>query len=503
MGRMYVPKKITLAALIALTLLGGGVVISLTPHGDEPRPLSDEGEDGYVITRTAGGWSPEELVVPLNASVTFATELSLEHWPASNVHPTHDIYPEFDPLRPLSPGETWSFTFTKEGRFHFHDHLAANAAGVVEVVGTRAGRQPKRLHDCEPIPREEKQQCWDDLLAYTLKERGFSKAFSLFGELYRTEPEVPKGCHGWGHALGRAAYEIYREGGDVELRPEVSYCGYGFFHGFLEQLVGERGNAKDAYVFCKEVYESSGQKMGVYNNCVHGIGHGGAADIIEDPAMWGKYQESINQGVVLCKSFTSDPKDLRNCFDGVYNELVVDMWNGAYGLSRGTLLSPDDPLSFCHNQEEDVKASCYFEYMGTFEYLFDGDFERAALYVANVISNEDHSVIAISKLAADFMQEDIVNPSYDENVRVCRLLNDPLPFWCINGMEIGLRAHGEPGKEYEKTLAFCSSELLRPDEQHSCFRRSLAHFREIYDRKLFLEACKLAPAEHRSQLCGV
>ena len=54
-------------------------------------------------------------------------------WPASNIHPTHMIYPEFDAKRPVASGKDWSFTFTKKGTWRYHDHLNPEATGTVVV----------------------------------------------------------------------------------------------------------------------------------------------------------------------------------------------------------------------------------------------------------------------------------------------------------------------------------------------------------------------------------
>lgn len=70
-----------------------------------------------------GAFEPEELVIKKNTRVIFKNEDKQNRWPASNIHPTHGIYPEFDPQRPLVPGESWSFIFDKTGTWKCHDHI--------------------------------------------------------------------------------------------------------------------------------------------------------------------------------------------------------------------------------------------------------------------------------------------------------------------------------------------------------------------------------------------
>ena len=87
----------------------------------------------YVITLTEKGFVPPEIRILLGDTVRFSSTLDSQYWPASNLHPAHDIYPEFDPKRPLLPGESWSFTFDRPGAWRFHDHLRSYYTGVIYV----------------------------------------------------------------------------------------------------------------------------------------------------------------------------------------------------------------------------------------------------------------------------------------------------------------------------------------------------------------------------------
>jgi len=163
-------SKNVLIAIIVLVILGGGVLY-LSPtndnqeeamYGDESSSLmgSDSltnnesntgtqtsGEDrmqnmmdngkadgAVVIRRTATGFEPSTVTIHQGETVTFINDSAKPDWPASNVHPTHQIYSEFDPKRPLAPGESWPFTFTKVGEWKFHDHLQANVTGLIVVT---------------------------------------------------------------------------------------------------------------------------------------------------------------------------------------------------------------------------------------------------------------------------------------------------------------------------------------------------------------------------------
>ncbi|TSC87248.1 MAG: Uncharacterized protein G01um10148_353 [Parcubacteria group bacterium Gr01-1014_8] len=80
------------------------------------------------------GFQPSELTVKKGSTVTFTTTAARQFWPASNLHPSHDIYPDFDAKRPLESDEVWSFTFNTAGDWPFHDHIRSYYVGVVHVI---------------------------------------------------------------------------------------------------------------------------------------------------------------------------------------------------------------------------------------------------------------------------------------------------------------------------------------------------------------------------------
>lgn len=96
------------------------------------------GTRGYsgkaVIQMTSDRFLPPEIKIKRNTIVRFVNTDSLWHWPASNLHPSHTLYPEFDPRKAVGPKEEWSFKFEKVGEWKFHDHLAPYSTGKVIVI---------------------------------------------------------------------------------------------------------------------------------------------------------------------------------------------------------------------------------------------------------------------------------------------------------------------------------------------------------------------------------
>jgi hypothetical protein len=62
-----------------------------------------------------------------------SSQLEEDFWPASDLHPTHGIYPEFDPQDGIPADEKWTFQFLKSGSFKYHDHLNPFFRGIIFV----------------------------------------------------------------------------------------------------------------------------------------------------------------------------------------------------------------------------------------------------------------------------------------------------------------------------------------------------------------------------------
>ncbi|MER3407043.1 MAG: hypothetical protein C4278_01280 [Patescibacteria group bacterium] len=100
-----------------------------------------------VVIITDSGFNPKELTINKGAKVTFVNQSSSASWPASDVHPTHRLYPGsgiekcgtsqqnkiFDACRGLKPGESWSFVFKEVGEWSYHDHLNPSKTGKIIV----------------------------------------------------------------------------------------------------------------------------------------------------------------------------------------------------------------------------------------------------------------------------------------------------------------------------------------------------------------------------------
>lgn len=112
--------------------------------GQQPQPtapIPPTSTAGNTVEIISSGFSPNTLTINVGDTVTFVNKDSTTHWPASNIHPTHTLYPEsggcigskFDACNSLAQGETFSFTFNEKGSWNYHDHLQPGLTGTIIV----------------------------------------------------------------------------------------------------------------------------------------------------------------------------------------------------------------------------------------------------------------------------------------------------------------------------------------------------------------------------------
>lgn len=130
--------------LVAIVLIAGGLVgYSFMAKQDAPeaiikdvpdtKEIVTEGETHSVVLK-ADGFIPAELTVKKGDVVVFTSERGFPFWPASDQHPTHSAYSDFDPLKPVDASTPWSFQFNKVGKWDYHDHLNSTFQGSVTVT---------------------------------------------------------------------------------------------------------------------------------------------------------------------------------------------------------------------------------------------------------------------------------------------------------------------------------------------------------------------------------
>ncbi|MBI2669918.1 MAG: hypothetical protein HYX20_02155 [Candidatus Yanofskybacteria bacterium] len=86
-----------------------------------------------IINFANGTATPNIVTIKAGDTVKFVNSNSTLHWPASGVHPTHQICPGFDALHGLNNGESYSFKFNEAKTCPWHDHLNPSIKGQIVI----------------------------------------------------------------------------------------------------------------------------------------------------------------------------------------------------------------------------------------------------------------------------------------------------------------------------------------------------------------------------------
>lgn len=102
----------------------------------QPQPGAPKIET-ITVTYSDEGFSPKEVIIARGSTVNFVNKSQIPLWVASDPHPEHTNYPEFDVAygkdKYPSMGEDYSFTFDKVGTWKYHSHSASGDGGDAVV----------------------------------------------------------------------------------------------------------------------------------------------------------------------------------------------------------------------------------------------------------------------------------------------------------------------------------------------------------------------------------
>ena len=86
------------------------------------------------VTYSIDGFTPDTIRIKKGDTVLFENVPGKQASIASNEHPAHLLYPEFDQYKTNQRGKTeFRFTFDKVGTWKYHDHLNSTMTGTVVV----------------------------------------------------------------------------------------------------------------------------------------------------------------------------------------------------------------------------------------------------------------------------------------------------------------------------------------------------------------------------------
>lgn len=297
----------------------------------------------HIVVLGENGFDPEEISIAKGDFVVFSTTAGNPFWPASNLHPLHDIYPEFDAKGAVNPDESWTFRFTKVGEWEYHNHLFPAHRGKIRVLAKGAAFNPGALREN---------------LKNDIEKLGVGAAYQKIKKNFSKETFARQ--HLAVHFFGELLFDESGTGG-------ITVCdetfAFGCYHGFFGRAI-----AKEGLSIVSELDKICVEKFGVMGlGCPHGIGHGLAE-------FFGP--EKLNEQLAVCETL-SWKGPLFGCSGGVFmahNFPVEVSQKDAVPkireLKEGTALEP------CLSVPKKFRRSCFFELTSWWRQVLNKDYAR-------------------------------------------------------------------------------------------------------------------------------
>ncbi len=321
-----------------------------------------------IIEMTPNGFEPESVTVDVNSTIIFLNKDSEPRWPASNVHPTHELYAEFDPKKPINPSESWPFSPKRAGKWKYHDHLFPHKRGTITVIDENINvkdetkknnssftnnikiilnniwteikkifslntksTHPKKIIETAMFLKLTSEQQTKTIKEITERE-GAEKAWKYIKEAFRGQGGSSGNIHDLTHLVGSL---IYEEKGFKGLGICSVEFAFGCYHGFLDKAFAKSlDSLLDAEKACLKLgAKNSNAISGPVASCIHGIGHGVASFYSTN---------DLKAALKTCRKLTIGKE---YCFDGVFMEFVRN--------APQSFFKKDDLLYPCNQLEKE------------------------------------------------------------------------------------------------------------------------------------------------------
>lgn len=300
------------------------------------------------------------------------------------------------------------------------------------------------------------EACYSALLSKIFLRYGLPTALDTVREINRSDKRFSLYCHNTMHDLGHAAYAAYQKNEKISNAPGFAYCGYGFYHGFIEEMFAQTGSVQGALAFCS----SLGNEADV-SNCFHGIGHGVVDGL--DPRLWGDPIAMAAPGLALCRHVAPAAGGLeRSCAMGVFNSIELMVPDPKYKLDLA-----HNPFGWCDTGPftADEKEACDTEMSVLTMDVTHHDYIRAFEYVAAI----DPAYQAwTARYLALYSFSGPQAPQADEVLSACKHVVGKYLDDCIEGFTQGLLAYGGADDKYAAAIRFCQNPLLTTAQAELC-----------------------------------
>lgn len=306
---------------------------------------SDMGVRETTIFITDQGFKPDVIAISSGARVTWINKGTNDHWPASDFHPTHTMYPSdvsgcigsaLDACRGLKLGERYSFIFDKIGTWGMHDHLYPGLLMTVRVTSSQESSvHPSvvpgkvALNEFLSLDGQQQKEIIQRKITVDPKE-----AWDYLKQIFIVNGRVVGNAHGFAHLVGNG---IYRKLGLEGIVICDDTFAYGCYHGVTEAILLDVGVDQIPKIEKECISIISASQSHDYTGCIHGIGHG--------LLTW--HGLNVKKALAGCDLLRDQYRPY--CYDGVFME-------HAEGTPK--MLSGENPWQFCDSLEKTYRYNC-------------------------------------------------------------------------------------------------------------------------------------------------
>lgn len=455
-------------------------------------------EDATIIHMEDDQFIPQEVNIKQNGIVVFENVGANDHWPASNIHPSHGIYPQFDPKKPIKSGESWEFKFEKGGIWKFHDHLYPSLTGTVRVSGESLESEKSVLRLIENL-----KDFWIKIY-FKIFPKAIEANFSKINmQTFESEDEIRKylkvfgvaklrdklisdsgggtnfDCHQQAHKLGRMSYEIF---GVKAFQTMDTSCHSGLIHGAMEVFLKEKGTA-NLSVDIKTLCDGADSAFGRFE-CLHGVGHGVMA-----------YDDyDMPRALDSCKKLADD-YSRESCYGGVFMEnIIVSEGNGVVEAHETKWVSAD-PYFPCNvvDQEERLQIQCYLMQTSRMLDLYSYDFIKVAKTCEEAPQNMRY--ICFQSMGRDASGQTLRDPLKTNSI--CKLAPSNYYEDCLRGaLYVFIEFWGDNMTNQPHGLC----QVLNESEKNYCYTLLGARLPEVFgtSSQKIREICQFAETNYQS-----
>lgn len=418
----------------------------------------------FEVILTKNGFEPALLTIKEGDSLKFSTNLDTPFWPASDPHPNHSAYSTFDPKKAIKSGDSWTFEFSKAGRWNYHDHLTPNARGIITVKETSLADRitsplvkyyrlkyekrdfaflKKQKEICEKFSeRGDFLNCWYVFFSGVSSDFGVRETIRLISESSKAGLFTYSDCHLFADATGTEGYWEYSNGSKFGFDENFSICDNGFFHGFMSEFMSHGQDFRLSQELCDNL-PSGGTDM--VRQCYVGMGNGLSF------YHWSKYgREPVmitRQSIEKCEELSSH---IRDCVFGVYSG-IDHLFLGLHGSDMAIDLN--DPFFLCNLETiGEYKIMCYERMIPSLFWSLRYNPNAISPYLAQ-IKGSDAIRESVRRVGIMLSEQEIYKFSPDINMPIsgCRKLPQKMHEECIWGVFYNVYLNlKEPGSHIGK-----------------------------------------------------